>query len=714
MFGEEKKEMIESLATYMSKEDMKKVAHALKYASEYGSTCKHYDGTYFFSHILRTELILAELHSDATTIITELVWWLPSYGEGVERTQLLEEFGEDVYNISISLEKTSTLKLKDDLEKSALSLRKILVGLSTDVRVIIIKLANRLDNLRYVYTEPSEIQKQKCIETENVLIPIAHRLGINYIKSELEDLCLKYMKPDAYQEILDKLDASYDELNGYIDTMKSELSEMMVETGIKFRIKGRAKSVHSLYEKLAKGKRWKDIYDILALRIIVQETSECYLAIGLIHSKYRPIPKRFKDYIARPKENMYQSLHTGVIGPEGKVFEIQIRTEEMDEIAECGIASHWSYKEHGAKVIQDLMEQKLELFRNAMEVTNEEEDAEDEFKEAFTSEMVYVYTPKGDVVELPIDATPVDLAYKIHSHIGDTMIGAIVNDEIVPLDYKLQNDDIVKIKTNESSIPNKEWLKFVKTTQARNRIKAYYSKQDRIEYIARGEELLLKELKRRKLPINETLSQDNINKLLKDLNVKDLEEIKLSIGSLKYTAKYVVNLITEDKPAGADAVIDKISAAPVNAKEDNYKNDIIVKGCDNVLVTIANCCKPVFGDKIVGYITKGNGITVHKESCSNLRDMDARFIDVEWNSKSNRDYSARVTIRTRNIGNNILDIVTKASQRNINIESIITKNRGEEIDYEVMVRVPNIDVLKLFMIDVEGLEFVTSVERELK
>jgi len=714
LFIDEKNKVKEILSVYLNDEDMNAVLAAVDYAIENGAEFKHYDGTPFLMHILRTIEILAELKSDASTIITELVWWLPLYGNNVTREDILEKFGEDVYNYSISLEKTSTLKLKDDMEHSAINLRKILVGLSTDVRVIIIKLANRLDNLKNVYTVPSQIQKEKCIETENVLIPIAHRLGINYIKSELEDLCLKYLRPDAYQEILEKLDASYEELNKYIDIMKDELSEMMRAEGIKFRIKGRAKSVHSLYEKLAKGKRWKDIYDILALRIIVEKESECYLAIGLIHSKYKPIPRRFKDYIAKPKENMYQSLHTGVIGPEGKVFEIQIRTEEMDAIAECGIASHWSYKEHGTKSIQSLMEQKLELFRDAMEVTPEEEDVIGEFKEVFVDEMIYVFTPKGDVVELPSGATPVDFAYKVHSHVGDTMIGAIVNDEIVPLDYELQNDDIVKIKTNESSIPNKEWLKFVKTSQARSRIKAYYSKQDRAEYIARGEELLLAEIKKRKLPTSDALSQENVDKIVKALRLKDLDEIKLSIGSLKYTAKYVVNIITEEKPDPTSAVIEKIVTPSGEKHEENYKSDIIVEGCDDVLVTIANCCKPVYGDAIVGYITKGNGITVHKESCQNLDDMEDRFINVRWSEAASKDYLARVMIRTKNIGNNILAIVTKASTRNLNIDSIITHNRGDEVDYEVMIKVPNSEVLKQFMIDCEGLEFVSSVERELK
>ena len=464
---------------------------------------------------------------------------------------------------------------------------------------------------------------------------------------------------------------------------------------------------------MSKGKRWKDIYDVLALRIIVEKESECYLAIGLIHAKYRPLPKRFKDYIAQPKENMYQSLHTGVIGPAGAVFEIQIRTEEMDEIAECGIASHWSYKEHGSKAIQNLMEQKLEMFRDAMELTTNEEEAVKGFDEVFVSNMVYVFTPNGDVMELPEGSTPVDFAYRIHSHIGDTMINAIVNDQIVPLDYILKNDDIVKINTNESSTPNKEWLKFVRTSQAKSRIKSYFSKKDRDEYIARGEEFLIKEIKRRHWNQNETLTEDNIEKLLKLLKLKNLEELYLSIGSLRFSANYCLSLLVDDKPTGADLILEKIQSNSIPKKEENIKNDIIVKGCENCLVTIANCCKPVLGDDIIGYITKGNGIAVHKSNCANLKNMDTRFIDISWNESTTNTYTARLIVRTNNIGNNLLEIVTKSAQKNVSIDSINTINK-ENVTYEILVKVPNTEVLKTFMNDLETLDFVTGVERELK
>ncbi len=706
-------DLLKKATSYIDKENVQLIGKALACALKYADGVLDINGNEFFLHVLRSSIILTELHSDEVCIACSLIGWIPSRVEGVTAHDFEEEFGKEVVNIVESLHKISKLKLKDDSENKAIYLSKLLVGLSTDVRVIVIKLATRLDNLREVYTEPSPMQKNKCIETESVLIPIAHRLGINYIKSELENLCLKYLKPDIYNEIVENLDASFEELDGYIKEMQRSLSEIMIENGIKFRIKGRVKSVHSLYEKLAKGKRWSDIYDILALRIIVEKEAECYLAIGLIHSKYRPIPKRFKDYIARPKENMYQSLHTGVIGPDGKIFEIQIRTEEMDEIAECGIASHWSYKEHGTKAIQNLMEQKLELFRGTMEVEKSEEEAIDELKEIFMKKMIYVFTPNGDIIELPEGATPVDFAYRIHSHVGDTLVGAIVNDQIVPIDYELQNDDIVKINTNETMTPRKEWLKFVKTSQAKNKIKAFFNRQDKQNYIERGEELLIKEIKRRHWNVADTLSNENIAKLISTLKLKDYDDLKLSVGSMRYTANYVMNLLIEEKHEAQDLILEKINSK-YDESNKNYKSDIIVEGCDDILVTVANCCKPVFGDEIIGYITKGNGIVVHKTTCSNIKNMESRFIDVSWNKSSTNTYIAELLVRTNNINNNILDIVAKCTERGLALTSLDTIDRDDEVDYKLLIKVPDADSLKVFMLDIEAIPFVTSVERVVK
>ena len=711
MIDKLKNELLENVATYINEEGIKAISSSIEYAEAHIDEAQDIKGNPYFLHTLRTTLILTELHADYISLVASLVEWLPQQLDHITCEDITRDFGEEIGTIVESLYKINGLKLKDTDEASAIYFRKVLVGLSTDVRVIIIKLACRLDSLREVYTEPTKEQKNKCIETESVLIPIAHRLGINYIKSELEDLCLKYLKPDIYKEILENLDADYEELQGYIDEMKATLSNIMAEHNIQFRIKGRVKSVHSLYIKLAKGKRWSEIYDILALRIIVEKEAECYLAIGLIHSKFRPIPKRFKDYIAQPKENMYQSLHTGVIGPNGKVFEIQIRTEEMDEIAECGIASHWSYKEHGTKAIQKLMEQKLELFRDSMELAKSDDAAIREFKEVFLTKMIYVFTPKGDVLELPEGATPVDFAYRIHSHVGDTLVGAIVNDQIVPVDTKLKNNDIVRIMTNENSTPNKDWLAFTVTSQAKNKIKAFFSKKDREEFIERGEELLAKEIKRRHWNYNEILNEENIAKLVKTLKLKDFEELKLSVGSLRYTANYVLSLLTEDKHDVSDLILEKLVAKPKKVKEN--KNDIMVPGCDNILVTTANCCKPVYGDDIIGYITKGEGIVVHKANCVNVANMKSRFIDVFWAETPSELYTSGLHIFGNSDKNDLLNLVTTCSQKNVKIDSVDTVEHDTHNDYRLVVRVSDKEALRLLMLELERLPFVDRVEREI-
>lgn len=708
-----REELLKRVSEYLDNSKVEKIKRALDFSLKYKNTTVDYNGDEFLLHVLRTAIILTELHSDDTCISASLIGWLPVHIEEIEIGDLASEFDEQIVETVSSLQKISKLKLKDEEEETAIYLRKVLVGLSSDARVIIIKLASRLDNLRKVYTKPSAFQKNKCIETKNVLIPIAHRLGINYIKSELEDLCLKYLKPEAYDEVLDNLNASYEELNSYIEEMKAELSDIMCEQNISFRIKGRVKSIHSLHAKLAKGKKWKDIYDVLALRIIVKKESECYLAIGLIHSKYRPIPKRFKDYIAKPKENMYQSLHTGVVGPNGKVFEIQIRTEEMDEIAECGIASHWSYKEHGSKAIQKLMEQKLEVFRDSIDDNSSDEELIKEFKENFIEKMIYIFTPKGDVIELPEGSTPVDFAYKIHSHIGDTITDAIVNDQIVPLNYTLKTDDIVRVNTSDKSTPNKDWLEFVKTSQARNHIKAYFNKQTQMGYIERGEESFTKEVKKRNLKLSDILTDENLSILKKEHKIDSVENLYFNIGAHRYTAKYILDFLTEERLSAEEKILNKIST-PSTAEFKNHKTDVLVEGCEDILINLANCCKPIYGDDIVGYITKGNGITIHKEDCTNLKDMEERLIDVAWKENKEGEYMARLLLRTNNIDNNVLDIVMKSSQRKLTIDTLNTIKNGDRIDYEIMVVVPDVETLKQFMIDLESLPFVTSVEREVK
>lgn len=676
---------------------------------------KRLNGDPYISHPLEVASILTDLNVDYITIVCALLHETINHTE-TNISEIKEEFGEEVANIVQSVSKINRLELSDDKDSSAQYLRKVLVGLSEDVRVLFIKLADRLHNMRTLYALPIEVQKQKANETINVLIPIAHRLGINSIKGELEDLCLRYTKPDVYNDILEKLDGSREELNDLLLEMKESISDILTANGINFKIKGRVKSVHSLYNKMDNGKRFNDIYDILALRVFVDTEQDCYLTIGLIHSKYRPMPKRFKDYIANPKENMYQSLHTTVFGVDGHLFEVQVRTYEMDEIAEKGIASHWSYKEKGSVKIQSMMEHKLEMFRNIIEANNDIEN-DNEFasnlNSELLSELIYCYTPKGDVLELPKGATPIDFAYRIHSGVGDRTIGAIVNDQIVPLDHELEDGDIVKINTGKEANPNKDWLNFVKTSQAKSKIKSFFSKQDKANYINSGKEMLEREIRRRKLSYSEVLNDANLEKVLKDTHAVDIEDLYLSIGSLRFTAGYIIDLIYEDKKDVMDIYLGRVSNH-TNITNRAIKGDIIVAGTDDILVTIASCCKPVKGDKIIGYITKGEGIAVHKHDCINIKNS-TRLIDVEWNmSNSDGSYLTDLSIKVLKGKNQLLDIITKASQKDVYIESVKTYEEEAYTTYAVTIKTSSSTQLDGFISDLKSLPFLIDVVRSHK
>jgi relA/spoT family protein len=699
-------ELIPSLS---KRDDFETIKRAYKYAFNEHKGMKRLTGDDFITHPLEVTKILMELNVDDTTIIASLLHEVINNGSKTYE-DLVEDFGEDIAKIVLSVSKINKLELPDNNESSVIYLRKILVGLAEDVRVLYIKLADRLHNMRTNWAINPQKQKQKAEETMSVLVPIAHRLGINSIKSELENLSLYYLKPDVYNDILEKLNETVDELNDCLEEMKESLIELLTDAGIKFEIKGRVKSVYSIYNKLSNGKEWNKIYDILALRIFVNEESECYQVIGLIHSRFRPMPKRFKDYIASPKENMYQSLHTTVYGVEGHVFEVQVRTYEMDEIAEKGIASHWSYKEKGAKKIQNVMEQKLEMFRNVIEASHNDTDADFEniVNSDIFSDLIYTYTPKGDVVELPIGSTPIDFAYRIHSHVGDTTVGAIVNDQIVPLSYELKNDDVVNIKTNNNSSPNKDWLSFVKTSQAKNKIKAYFSKQDKEEYIQKGKSILEAELRKRKLSFNDVLNNETINKIVKDLKMKDLDEIYLSIGSLRFTASYIINLTKEDKHEVDDALFER----KVNTPKINYKSDILVEGIPDIMVNIAKCCMPIKGDEIVGYITKGQGISVHKKGCSNVPNND-RVVSVSWNMDASNYYFTNIYVSVAAGFDLLVNIITEVGKMGCIVRSCNTKEFDNKTVYELNVRIKDKEELDNVMKNIRKIHNVIDVKDEM-
>ena len=704
-------ELLDHCEKVFSQDEIELIKNAYEFACEHHKDKIRLDGTDYMTHPIGVALILLDLDADAITIASSLIHETINHA-GATKEEIEEKFGEEVANIVQVISRLNRLELSDDSEHAALNLRKILVGMSEDVRVLFLKIADRLHNLRTADALDKEALKKKVHETMTVLIPIAHRLGMYKIKGEMEDLCLKYSKPDVYNDILERLNASYQELHESLEEMEEAISEMLMEQNISFKIKSRVKSVYSIYNKLNNGKKWENIYDILALRIIVEEVSECYLTIGLIHAKYRPIPGRFKDYIAMPKANMYQSLHTGVFGSDGNRYEIQVRTEEMDEFAEKGVASHFAYKEK--HYMKNVMEQRLEILRNLIESTNSLSDIEfaSDVQNEFLNESVYVFTPKGDVLELPVGSTPLDFAYRIHSDVGDRCVQAIVNDVSVPLNYELQNNDIVKIRTNPTGTPSKEWLNFVKTSHAKNKIKAYFSKQDKEMYTEKGKNILTSEIRKRKMAFDQVLSSENVKKICKDLKLETLDDIYFSIGSLRYTAAYIISLATEDKKNVEDILLEKVLSNNASKKAKSFRSEILVDSQEGILVNLAKCCHPVYGDDIVGYVTKGEGVTVHKKNCPNVLDKENRFISVEWNQEVLTDFITNVEITTDSSKNYLLDIISKATSKKVFVDGVKTKNKELDTVYEVTIKVKDKNQLEDFMNSLYAYKFVKKVSRK--
>ena len=708
-------DLIEKVKTYNTNEkDIDLINRAFDYAYKKHFGQKRISGDDYITHPLNVAMILTDINADATCLAAALLHDTIEDSDSTKE-EVTKLFGADVALLVDGVTKINRLHFSNAGEQMAANQRKILVGLSEDVRVIIIKLADRLHNMRTLYVMPEERQKKKARETLEILTPVADRLGINKIKSELEDLSLRYLKPDVYFDIVEKLNAKKTEMDEDVNDMLKEVSSLLNEHNIKHEIFGRSKSIYSIYKKLDKGKKFNDIYDILALRVLVDTEQECYLALGLIHSKYKPVPNRFKDYIAMPKTNLYQSLHTTVFGVDGKLFEIQLRTYEMHKIAEYGIASHWSYKAHGSvKTVKDSMEAKLQIFRSIIEL-NEESDTPEEFissikQDVLNNDSIYVYTPKGDVLELPAGATPVDFAYKVHSEVGNTLVGAIVNENIVPLDYQLKTGDIIKVNTNKSSKgPNKDWLNFVITSQAKNKIKSFYSKLDKDENLNKGQEILVSELRKNNLPIHDSLTGEKLDIILEELNLKTLNELYMLIGTSKVTPQSVVKILTKEEES-VD-ITSKINES--NNKPVINKNDILVEGLDDIKVNLSGCCKPIPGDKIIGYITKGSGITVHRSICQNVADLNERLVSVKWNNELSKKYFTDIIIHT-NTSDNLLDIITKASSNHITIDSISTINKSEYKVYSLTILVENTEKLNKFIVDLTNLPFTLKVERLLK
>ncbi len=694
---------------YLSEEDQKEIKKAYLYAKEKHKGQYRKTGEEYIIHPLFVAYILTSINADKDTIIAALLHDVVEDTE-TSKNDIKEKFGETVANLVDGVTKINNINVSTDNEYLTSYYKKIIVGMSEDVRVIIIKLADRLHNMRTLYALDHEKQKRKAKETLEILAPIAHRLGMNKIKSELEELSLKYLKPEAYRDVVEKLNKTKKEREECVKKMMDEVSNLLNQNGIKHEIKGRAKSIYSIYKKLDKGRSFNDIYDLLAIRILVDKEQECYLALGLIHSKYKPVSKRFKDFIAMPKTNLYQTLHTTVFGLEGNLFEIQIRTYDMDEIAENGIASHWAYKEHknAAVEMQNITEQKLQFYKSIIELKDDKltsEDFVDKVKNEVLSNNIYVYTPKGDVMEMPKGATPIDFAYRVHSQIGDKMTGAIVNNNMVPLTYELKNADIIKIITsNNSKGPSREWLNIVKTTGAKNKIKSFFNRTTKEDYINAGKDLLEKELRRRKISNSEFLKEENLERIYNQFKLTSLEDIYLNIGNNKFSPKSIIK--HEDK--------EEVKVKKQKLVIKTTDNDIVVGDTKNIETHIANCCLPVPGDEIIGYITKSNGIRIHRKECSNVEFFDERKINASWNEKSDNRYNSELIIHTTSKENIIVDIVQTSASLGITIENVNLINKSNNNVYSIDVLVKNLEDLTKLMTNLNKIKYVNDVERIMR
>ena len=701
-----RKELIDKL-NYLDKDEIDIIEKAIDYAyfkheGQYRKT-----GEEYIIHPLSVAIILTTIKADKDTIIASLLHDVLE-DTPTSKEELENLFGKTVTNLVDGVTKINSINVSTENEYLTNYYKKIIVGMSEDVRVIIIKLADRLHNMRTLYAIPVDRQKLKAKETLEILAPIAHRLGMHKIKSELEDLSLKYSKPDVYYDVVEKLNNTKIEREECVSKMMDEVSTLLKNNGIKHEIKGRAKSIYSIYKKLDKGRSFSDIYDLLAIRILVDKEQECYLALGLIHSKYKPVSKRFKDYIAMPKTNLYQTLHTTVFGLDGNLFEIQIRTYDMDEIAENGIASHWAYKEHKNAFLemQNVTEQKLQFYKSIIELNEEKmtnEDFVNRVKDEVLNNNIYVYTPKGDVFELPNGSTPIDFAYRIHTQVGDKMTGAIVNNNMVNLSYELQNGDIVKILTNNNSKgPSREWLNIAKTTQAKSKIKAFFNKTTKEDYIESGKNLLEKELRRKKISSVEFLKPDNIKEILKNLKLDTIEDLYLNIGNNKFSVKSVVKNKDEESNE---------QKKEIKVKVLDTDNDIIVGNTKNIQTHIANCCLPIPGDDIIGFITKGSGISIHRKNCLNINDMDDRIISANWNTKIKNKYYSDIVIYTNTKDNKIVDIVQTSASMNIQIESINLLNKSDKNIYSLEVVISSLDEMNKYLKELRKIQNVVEVER---
>lgn len=720
-------EVMDICASYMNEKNVKYVKKALDFATEAHKAQVRLSGEAYIAHPIQVAGILAQLHMDPDTVATG---FLHDVVEDTEYTleDITEEFSETVALLVDGVTKLGKFKFQSKEEALAENHRKMLLAMAKDIRIVMVKLADRLHNMRTLKFQRESKQIEKSQEAIEIYAPLADRIGMNLIKWELEDIALRYLNQSEYYRIVRLMDSKRDEREKYIQEAISTINDAVEELEIKAEVYGRPKHIYSIYRKMVdQNKDFDHIYDLLAIRVLVGTIKDCYAVLGAIHTKWKPMPGRFKDYVAMPKANMYQSIHTTVIGPYGKPVEIQIRTHQMHEVAEYGVAAHWAYKEGKSEKVQseDNIQKQLNWFRDIVELQNETQDASEFMnfvKEDIFKDQVYIFTPKGDVYELPNGAGPIDFAYHIHTEIGNKTIGAKINGNIAPLNYQLKNGDIVEILTNPNSNgPSRDWLNFAQTSKARNRIKRYFKLMSRDENSERGQQILEKEIKENTKSSKAVIKQNEKN-LLNRFNFSTMTDLYAAIGLGEISSLTILNFLglnEESKEVERSNTTSFHKEAPQQTQKSRtvHESGVVVEGVDNLMIRLSRCCNPVPGDEIIGYITRGRGISVHRKDCPNLQsesDLGSRTIHVEWEGEEQieTEYETEVTITgfdRSGLINDVLHVVNHTVKNLRNVNGKVDSNSTAIVT--IKVGISNTTQLQELMTKLRNIPDVYDVSR---